>query len=394
MFDSKKLISASAFALLAAGTALAPAASAQGVTLPSWESEDGENYIKFRGRVLFDMADIDWSSPFTAAPTDSEEFRTARLGLQAEFGEAKIVAEFDFSGDDVSPNDVYLNYSFDFGSVRVGNFKTMNSLDELTSGRHVTFMERGISTDLFALDRRIGISYTWSGNGFLASVGAFGGRMDNNFRFAERDGTDALAARLVYAGETEDTLYHIGASWRHLNYDGGTRVRSRPQAHLANRFQAADYRTGSAAGEADSSTYTNVEFAFVRGAFHGHAEAARLDMDGPAGSPAFNSLFVQGGWIITGESRPYKRSSGTFDRIVAERPITSGGPGAWEVAARYDITDMGDANLGEFRSTTFGVNWYPVKHVRITGNYVTSELDAPTFTEESDTWQMRLQFDF
>ena len=381
-------------ALFASVAALASAADAQ-MPVPRWQSEDGATSIKLRGRVMLDFADVDWSSPTTGAPSDTSEFRTARMGIEARHGDFKLVAEFDFASDNTAANDVYLSYASPVGDFRAGHFKTMNSLDELTSGRFTTFMERGLATDLFHLDRRIGLSYTWHGHGVVASAGIFGGRMDNNFRFAEADDTSALAARLTWSGEHAGTRVHVGASWRQLDYARqGTRIRSYPQAHLSNRFAAADYRSDAAPGRAISSDFTGIEAALVRGPFHVQAEYARLSLDGPPGNQDFGGVYIQAGWFITGETRAYKAAKGVFGRTTPARDVNEGGYGAFEVAARYDVTDMGDASLGEMRATTLGMNWYPLDHVRVTANYVAAELDAPAFTETSDALQLRLQLDW
>lgn len=388
---------------LALGACLTPSALAQDngwdrlaeyQRVPSWQSEDGEFSIKLRGRVFYDVADVDWSSPNGGGQGDRDEFRTARLGVQGQYGDFKFVAEFDFSSADNKPNDVFVQYASPVGNVRFGHFKTMNSLDEQTSSRHITFMERGLSTDLFGLDRRIGLAWFWSNETVYAAAGVFGAPMDDNFRFAERDDSRALAARIAWSDEIGDTRLHLGGSWRRLDHDQGLRVRAYPQAHLSNRFRAADYRPGSALGEADRSDYFGLEAAAVRGPFHAQGELSRLQIDGPAGDPAFDSAYVQAGWFLTGESRNYSMSKAAFDRTRPARSLREGGPGAWEIAARHDVTDMSDANLGHYRATSVGVNWYPLDHVRVTTNYVTAELDAPTFTETSDTLQMRLQFDF
>jgi len=380
-------------ALALAACSAAPAL-AQPLPVPRWQSEDGDTSIKLRGRVYYDMADIDWSSPYGGGQSERNEFRTARLGVQAEHGDFKFVAEFDFSGPDTKPNDIYLNYATPVGDIRVGHFKTMNSLDEQTSSRFTTFMERGLATDLFHLDRRIGASYTWTGNGIYASAGVFGGRMDDNFSFSEADGSSAIAARLAWSGEHDGMRVHLGASWRRLDYDLGTRLRTYPQAHLSNRFAAADFRRGAALGEADRSDFTGLEAALVRGPLHVQGEYARLALEGPAGDPEFDSAYIQAGWLITGETRPYKASKAAFNRIRPDRDITEGGWGAFEVAARFDTADLGDADLGDIRSTTLGLNWYPLDHARISANYVTAEHDAPAFSETSDAFQMRVQFDF
>ena len=167
----------------------------------------------------------------------------------------------------------------------------------------------------------------------------------------------------------------------------------------ARRAPSASRRTrpprrDAAPGRAISSDFTGIEAALVRGPFHVQAEYARLSLDGPPGNPDFGGVYIQAGWFITGETRAYKAAKGVFGRTTPARDVNEGGYGAFEVAARYDVTDMGDASLGEMRATTLGMNWYPLDHVRVTANYVAAELDAPAFTETSDALQLRLQLDW
>ena len=177
------LMGATALACLASVPTLAQEGGFSLSPAPRWDSADGETSFKLRGRLFIDQATVDWTSPFSGDPTDSTEFRTARLGFEIEHGPVKFVAEYDFASGDAKPNDILAAITLPQGTLRIGHFKTMNSLEEETSSRYTTFMERGIATDLFGLDRRIGLAYNWSGNGFTASVGVFGGRMDDNFAF-------------------------------------------------------------------------------------------------------------------------------------------------------------------------------------------------------------------
>jgi len=392
----KKLIltAVSALAVLAPAQAQARDGGFSLSPAPRWDSADGETSIKLRGRVYYDLADIDWSSPNATAPTDRDEFRTARLGFEVEHGPVKFVVEYDFESENAKPNDVLLAVNLPRGRVRLGHFKTMNSLEEQTSSRYGTFMERGMSTDLFGLGRRIGIAYDWSGNGFTASVGVFGGAMDDNFAFREVDDSSAMAARITWSTNVDDTRWHVGTSWRRIEHDGGTRARVYPQAHLSNRFATADYRAGAALGTADNSDFVGFELAAIQGPFHLHGEYARLSIDGPTSAPDFASGMLQAGWILTGETRPYKESGGTFNRLRPASSVFDGGHGAFEVALRHDISDLGDADLGRIRSTTVGANWYLHDHLRVMANYVTANMNAPTSTESSDSLQFRIQADF
>ncbi len=54
-----------------------------------------------------------------------------------------------------------------------------------------------------------------------------------------------------------------------------------------------------------------------------------------------------------------------------KHPFTSGGPGAFEIATRYDKIDFTDvANGGEGDAYTVGLNWYLNDWARLMTNYV------------------------
>jgi phosphate-selective porin OprO/OprP len=56
----------------------------------------------------------------------------------------------------VDITDAYIEYDgpvIEPGFVRIGQFKTPNSLEEQTSARFITFMERAAFTDAFDFDR-------------------------------------------------------------------------------------------------------------------------------------------------------------------------------------------------------------------------------------------------
>ena len=75
---------------------------------------------------------------------------------------------------------------------------------------------------------------------------------------------------------------------------------------------------------------------------------------------------MQAGWIITGETRPYK--SGVFKRV---KPGSSSG--AWEVVVRYEDGDgaYSDEELGNTDATSFGIglNYYINNIIRVGATY-------------------------
>lgn len=111
-----------------------------------------------------------------------------------------------------------------------------------------------------------------------------------------------------------------------------------------------------------------------------------------------NGYYLQAGWIVTGERRAYKTSSGTLDKVS---PNKRGG--AWEVFARYDSLDVTDSEIsplididgGEANTTTLGVNWYPTSNVKAAFNYIHAQTDNEIGgKDDGDAVAFRLQYIF
>lgn len=88
--------------------------------------------------------------------------------------------------------------------------------------------------------------------------------------------------------------------------------------------------------------------------------------------PDFDGWYVQGSWILTGESRGYDFKNGTFKNPKPNSIVGQGGYGAWEIAARYSRLDLNDADVdgGREENFTAGINWYPTPTFKFMANYV------------------------
>jgi phosphate-selective porin OprO/OprP len=84
-------------------------------------------------------------------------------------------------------------------------------------------------------------------------------------------------------------------------------------------------------------------------------EASRLV--GP--TPTFFGGYAEVGWYITGETRGYR--NGAFDRTRVLRPLSAGGPGAFQVNLRYDRLDLSDAGVtgGSQNAYLASLIWIP-----------------------------------
>jgi len=362
-----------------------------------WNNETTGDEFKLRGRLLLDAANLDWTEGGVETEIQDSEIRDARLGFQGRSGSFKYVAEFGFLNETISAKALYVTYAADGFNVQVGHMKTPNSIEFLSAPLYSTFMERGSGSYLYSLGRQVGVAVSTSGDNYSFKAGVYGGRFGDLSESVELDDSSAVAARLTYVPiNTDDMLVHLGASFRHYDYGGaGTRVRSRAGAHLTPRLVTADFRPGRPLGEADTSMLWEVEAAIVSGPFYVHGEYMTMNVDGPTDDPTFDSVFVNTGWFLTGETRPYRTSSGTFTRISPNSPVSEGGHGAWEVAARYDHSDLNEVAAGELTTWSLGLNWYVDKRFRIMANIVDGERSLTGGNDISaDGAQIRMQWDF
>lgn len=363
-------------------------------------TSDGMFEWNLRGRLF---ADTGWvSDSDNSTDIHASEMRAARLGLEGKaWKNVKYIIEVDFADNDADVKDAYLRYegkAFDF---TMGQFKTANSFEEITSARHTTFMERATFTDAFGFDRQIGLEASFGNDNSKFSVGVFqGGNGVGN-----SDEGLTLAARGHYAFELENGWIHTGASFRHRDVgddQSDFRYRVRPPIHVSDRFINTD-RIG------ESDTFYGVELAGVSGPFHAAAEYGiqESNLSAPlAGQddPSFTGFYVEAGWFLTGEQKGYKSGAGTWDRPKVSKPVHEGGMGAWQIAARYDVTDLSDEGIfgGEQESITLGLNWYLNRHSRIMANYVMSDVtdaflvaaNGADGANDIDSFGLRFQVDW
>ncbi|WP_169740740.1 OprO/OprP family phosphate-selective porin [Nevskia soli] len=84
-----------------------------------------------------------------------------------------------------------------------------------------------------------------------------------------------------------------------------------------------------------------------------------------SGGPSWSGEYVEAGWSLTGERRSYSTRYGTVGGITPNQPVTLGGYGAWELAARWSATDLRSGGGDRGSVISLGLNWYPADSLRI-----------------------------
>ncbi len=361
-----------------------------------FNSPDSQFKLKFGGRVQadFSFADPDAAIEGLLGPIeDGSEFRRARIFVSGTiYGNIEFKTQFDFAGGDADFNDVYIGVlDTPVGNIRIGHFFEPFSLEQHTSSKYITFLERGLP-NVFVPARNVGVMFHDTvGDRLLWAAGVF--READGVGFSSGDGKLNVTARVAGLPINADggrKLLHLGLSLSRKDLGESLfRFRQRPEAHLSPRF--VDTRSFAA----ESVDLLALEAAVNIGSFHAQGEFMSADADASAlGDPSFDGFYVQAGYFFTGEHRPYTLKQAGFGRLKPKRIFgKDGGGGAWEIAARYSTLDLNDRAIGggELDDFTLAINWYLNPVTRLQFNYVTADLQD---VGDADFMLVRMQIDF
>jgi phosphate-selective porin OprO/OprP len=339
----------------------------------------------------------------TAARDFSDGFvtRRARIGVEGTIASSfsyKFLAELGGSGTEgpTRINDTWIAYSgFAPFTIQLGAFAPLANMDDSTSAEDIAFMERAsaaeLSRSLAGADGRLGIAVKTSRARWMSSL-ALTTRTVNDAEVFDSQASAVGRVGFLLATD-EDYNVHLGASGTYVfsladQGEGTTprhpvRFRDRPEVRV-DGVRLID----SGSIDADHVSVIGSEIGANWKNFYLQGEHFWFDIMRPASStaqdPHFAGYYLQGSWILTGESRRYNPVTGAFQ---APRPKASfsrnGGFGALELAARYSRMDLnfeeglpGSTALppsvrgGDQQVWTLGINWYPNPNVKLMLDYL------------------------
>ena len=367
---------------------------------PKIESKDGNYSFQPTGRVHLDASFFDDDA---SDRSSNGNIRRGRLGFKGKLGENfEYKTEVDFAEEDVALKDVALTYTgINAFDVKLGHHKPSFGFENNTSSNYIMTMERSTATNAFTRSEIIGANLLGGGNAWSWGLGVFNESAGNSDTGDDEDiSVDGRLTTNLLAWtdpETENIL-HVGAGASLRNPTGNVRFRARPVGDGANIIDTGSF------GSVDNVGVYNAELGAVFGpvSFQGEYFKADVSREGGNSDADFDGYFAQAGWFITGESRPYKASTGKFGRVKPNSPfdIRNGGTGAVELVAAYANTDLNDQGAGilggESDTTTFGVNWHLTDHMRLMGNVVAIDTDenASVPNDDPTLYNFRAQWDF
>jgi phosphate-selective porin OprO/OprP len=419
-------------------------------------------YLGVEGKVYNDFAyelrlnaggsDGGLNATCTASSTTTV---TAPAGGAATTASTCAVASIapDGEGDPLLNKAVITYTGIPFWHFNVGIIEPAFMFEGTTSSASLMFLERpeidNIAADSFgAGDSRRGVELgfartdtLWAGDNLAATVAFTGGKTgsaathgnggDENTqilgRVSERLWTDGIS-NIQIGGSAASVLYSGNSA------GGGSqtlRFRDRPEIRV-DGTRLID--TGSIA--AKTGNMWAMDFGGNWQNFFLGGEYASFTADRQCGSltaaavarctsstavfdhPTTHGWYLEGSWILTGETKTYSASAtnnevGGFNAPIPSRPfsLNGGSWGAWEIAVRYSDTDLNwnptrvastttlaGLTGGEERVLALGLNWYLNRTVRvmIDDNIVSVKKGTATIAnrdgQDFNEFGIRLQF--
>lgn len=375
----------------------------------------GGSEISFEGLVQTDM---DWysedlNSPnLDADPKDGDDsdynLRRAELILK---GKGPGMWSWVLGYDAYANKFLDTNVAYRMGDnyFTVGQYKQPNSLEELTSTKNNDFQSKAMTTNLFAVGRRVGASYAYLTPNFGGSASFYGNELTPNESPSLGTG-NGFGVRGYYAPINSDAHFlHFGLSYIDMDVRNSSnqeiaRLRVRPDADLS---AARLIDTGNFSAE--SLSVFGIEAAYVQGPFKFQGEYMDNSFSRPTGFDDFdaNSFYAYGVWNITGETWGYR--NGLITTPLPNNPNL----GMWQVGVRYDNANLNDGSVdytipsapvvtgilgGEEDNWTLGVNWYWRSNFKVQLNYVMVNSSKYNTTAKEvvennpDITTLRLQF--
>ena len=364
-----------------------------------------DNRIQFDGATYFNLKNgmlNDKNEPVMPGGVSLRRVRTAVKAQVTENWYGEI--DMDLADGVFELKDAYLQFSglkdFEFSA---GNFKEDFSMEETTSSRYLTFIERPMVVSCFAPSRHAGIQAQWQKFDWLrVSAGVSWQAVDNadtrynveEFNKVGKGMGANYTGKIVWMPWASQAFYglHIGynGSYRSAqktddNVDGATALgRGYDGDYFSCRNATSINRTKFISAEYYGVKYDFLQGFELAGYYNGFRAAGELITNTSVIDPNFagatvNSqskhfwgYYAQAAYLLFGGKQRYNISESEFTQ-----PSRGRGWGDVEVMARFDYLNLNSEDIygGSGQNLTLGVTFHANSNVKLALNYQISQND-------------------
>ncbi len=395
-----------------------------------FQNKDSRYKLWFDVRLQADAAVFFGEPDYADKIGNGMSLRRTRFAVKAQLGK-NWYGEIDTDWTSGTPElkDAIIAFTglkgFEF---KVGNFKENFSIQRNTTSRYLVFMERPMVTSL-APSRHLGLNIRYASKFFWASAGVFGPELkdsealgfmqDYNKDFGMSEGLSYTGKVVLRPINKEDASLHIGAAFSYRNPkttgfkfgDFEEYIDEEENPEIAAAIENGDFAELDVVGTAmDSRNSTDInrkkyvnsgdlvgvdyetawtvelaghykglryEAAYIARTAHMN-EAVNAVVYGDEGFKRFtgDGWYIQASYMLFGGTQAYDSNGAKYTRTTSGRSW-----GDLELAARYQSMDLNDAVFdaeGKFLSGItggkanmfeLGLNYYPIKNIKITLNW-------------------------
>ncbi len=218
----------------------------------SWKDPERDLELSIGGRLLLDAASYQDDQETMGNGT---ELRAARLTIKGALAEDwHFKAQYDFAENDLNVKDVYLRYT-GFGrpdGITLGHFKEPFSLEDQTSSKHISFMERALPVDVFSPGRALGLGLDEHGKSWSLSGGVFANSVGDVPANEGNEGWGLAARGTLALLKAPGRILHLGLAgeYREPDTERELRYRTGAESHLSSvnlvntgKISSVDYHT-------------------------------------------------------------------------------------------------------------------------------------------------------
>ena len=353
--------------------------------------ENNASKVKIEGQLQLDTG-LWFDDTASAGLDDRVTLRRVRLGASGDVGDGwGYKLELDAS-DSVTAKDAVISKRIEIGDdfnvqALAGHHKAGTSIDENTSSKNLTFMERSIASNISGDNfgtRRLGGSAILNLPHTYIHTGIFGRELSGSSSQMSWN-TRAMVTGLedrIGVGGTYAQLLELDNSGTHT-----LRYRDRPETRVDGGYLID---TGDITAE--SANHYGISGFLTYGSLHGQGEYFVENITVNSSTDrSFNGYYGQAGYILTGEQRTWNPQRATWNSINPSNDI-----GAIEVAYRYSYQDLNDATItgGIETNHTGALNWYPRKNVKLGLNVIRGTFDDANESKDFIFGGLRTQISF